>query len=306
MDARDPAGARSEPAAAARTAAAAPARAGRTRFLADRGEPGGGHRGRARRARRRAARGDRARGRRPRAARAGCDAVAASLLPAAVAEVLGPAGMRLGSGAGTVSFAARCVFDGRVVPHLVVQTPEGPVTVLVLSHRTVARPVRFDEQGYAGIVLPAPRGSIAVVGQDVRRPRRHRAAGLRRRGLRRLAARSLPGEQRDARTRPWPPSASAACSGGRIRRRSSANCQGGLIVTSPEPFSPARESSGCTHSSATSTRFAPASTIRRCSRAATDAQLDRVPGHQHALRPARRGGQRAPPRRASKSASCSS
>ena len=90
-----------------------------------------------------------------------------SLPPAAVAEVLGPARMRLGSGAGAVSFAARCVFDGRVVPHLVVQTPEGPVTVLVLSHRTVSRPVRFDEQGYAGIVLPAPRGSIAVVGRDV-------------------------------------------------------------------------------------------------------------------------------------------
>jgi len=90
-------------------------------------------------------------------------------LPAgAIDEVLGPAGMRLGPDAGTVSFAARCVVDGRVVPHLVVRTPEGPVTVLVLSHRTVARPVRFDEQGYAGVVLPAPRGAIAVVGRDVR------------------------------------------------------------------------------------------------------------------------------------------
>ena len=92
----------------------------------------------------------------------------APLRPAAVDEVLGPAGMRLGRGAGAVSFAARCVFDGRVVPHLVVQTPEGPVTVLVLSHRTISRPVRFDEQGYAGVVLAAPRGSIAVVGQGVR------------------------------------------------------------------------------------------------------------------------------------------
>jgi hypothetical protein len=92
----------------------------------------------------------------------------APLASAAVDAVLGPAGMRLGPGAGTVSFAARCVFGGRVVPHLVVRTPEGPVTVLVLSHRTVSRPVRFDEQGYAGVVLPAPRGSIAVVGRDVR------------------------------------------------------------------------------------------------------------------------------------------
>jgi len=91
----------------------------------------------------------------------------APLSAADIDAVLGPAGMRLGAGAGAVSFAARCVFDGRVVPHLVVQTPQGPVTVLVLSHRTVRRALRIDEQGYAGVVLPAPRGSIAVVGQDV-------------------------------------------------------------------------------------------------------------------------------------------
>jgi hypothetical protein len=92
----------------------------------------------------------------------------APLPAAAVDAILGPQGMRVGPGAGTVSFAARCVFDGKVVPHLVVQTPEGPVTVLVLAHRKARRPMHFDEQGYAGVVLPAPRGAIAVVGRDVR------------------------------------------------------------------------------------------------------------------------------------------
>lgn len=92
---------------------------------------------------------------------------AAPLPAAAVAAVLGPSGMRLRDGAGSVSYAERCAFDGQVVPHLVVQRPEGPVTVLVLAHRTIARPVRFSQQGYAGVVLPAPRGAIAVVGQDI-------------------------------------------------------------------------------------------------------------------------------------------
>jgi hypothetical protein len=91
----------------------------------------------------------------------------AALPPAAVAAVLDPSGMRLGGGAGSVSFAARCVFDGQVVPHLVVQRPEGPVTVMVLGHRSIARPVRFSQSGYAGVVLPAPRGAIAVIGQDI-------------------------------------------------------------------------------------------------------------------------------------------
>jgi hypothetical protein len=89
-------------------------------------------------------------------------------LPAGeLAGVLDPAGLRLRPEVGEVTFAARCVFDGRVVPHLVVRTPEGPVTVFVLAHRSLGKPMRFDEQGYAGIALPAPRGAIAIVGQGV-------------------------------------------------------------------------------------------------------------------------------------------
>ena len=91
----------------------------------------------------------------------------APLPPAALAAVLGPDGMRLKPSAGEVTFAARCVFDGRVVPHLVVRTPAGPVTVLVLRHRSIGRPMHIDEQGYQGVVMPAPRGAIAVVGRGV-------------------------------------------------------------------------------------------------------------------------------------------
>jgi hypothetical protein len=89
------------------------------------------------------------------------------LAPYDAASVLGPDGMRLKPGIGYVSFAARCTFDGRVVPHLVVRTPEGPVRVLILRHRTLDKPLRIDEQGYEGVVLPAPKGSIAVVGRGV-------------------------------------------------------------------------------------------------------------------------------------------
>ncbi len=91
----------------------------------------------------------------------------APLAPVALAAVLDPEGTRLRPGIGDVTFAARCVFDGHVVPHLVVRTPEGPVTVLMLRHRTVAEPLRIDEQGYRGVVLPAPKGAIAVVGTGI-------------------------------------------------------------------------------------------------------------------------------------------
>jgi hypothetical protein len=89
------------------------------------------------------------------------------LAPEAVAEVLDPGGARLREEAGPVTFAKRCFFDGHWVPHLVVQTDAGPVTVFLLSHRDVAAATRIDEQGFSALVLPAPQGSIAVVGRNV-------------------------------------------------------------------------------------------------------------------------------------------
>jgi len=85
--------------------------------------------------------------------------------PGALAGVLDPEGARLRP-VGNVTFAARCVYEGHVVPHLVVRMPQGPVTVLLLRHRSVSAKTRIAEQGYTGIVLPAPRGSIAIVGRD--------------------------------------------------------------------------------------------------------------------------------------------
>lgn len=72
--------------------------------------------------------------------------------------------MRLRPEAGTVSYAQSCLFRGHRVPHLVVQTDMGPVTVMVLVHESVSRPTTFDEEGYRGVLLPvAGHGSIAVL-----------------------------------------------------------------------------------------------------------------------------------------------
>lgn len=72
--------------------------------------------------------------------------------------------LRLSGGAGTVSYAASCAFRGHHVPHLVIQTKSGPVTVMVLVHENVSKPVPFDEQGYRGVIVPAAgHGSLAVL-----------------------------------------------------------------------------------------------------------------------------------------------
>lgn len=84
--------------------------------------------------------------------------------PGRVERVLARGGIRLRPEIGTVSYASTCTFRGRRVPHLVVQTAAGPVTVMVLGNEKVEAPVRFDEQGYSGTIMPAGPGSIAVVG----------------------------------------------------------------------------------------------------------------------------------------------
>ncbi|MGE3597131.1 MAG: DUF3379 family protein [Dehalococcoidia bacterium] len=87
--------------------------------------------------------------------------------PERLNDVLARSGVRLKSGAGPVSYAMSCWFRGHYVPHLVVQTDGGPVTVLLLTQEegVTAREV-FDEGGFHGVVLPAPRGAIAVLGRD--------------------------------------------------------------------------------------------------------------------------------------------
>jgi hypothetical protein len=85
----------------------------------------------------------------------------------ALNDVLRDSNLRLSAGAGIVSYAASCAFRGHRVPHLVVQTPSGPVTVMVLVHEVASRPTQFDEQGYRGTIVPMPgHGSLAVLMQD--------------------------------------------------------------------------------------------------------------------------------------------
>jgi hypothetical protein len=72
--------------------------------------------------------------------------------------------MRLKPNAPTVTYSSPCLFRGHRVPHLVVQSPDGPVTVMVLSHEAVRVATHFDEQGYRGTIVPMPgHGSLAVL-----------------------------------------------------------------------------------------------------------------------------------------------
>jgi Protein of unknown function (DUF3379) len=88
-----------------------------------------------------------------------------SVTAADVKETLARAGVAIDLDSDKVMYAHSCLFRGHVVPHLVVSTPQGPVTVMVLPHESVQHRTSFHENGMSGVITPAPHGSLAVIMQ---------------------------------------------------------------------------------------------------------------------------------------------
>lgn len=89
-------------------------------------------------------------------------------MPAAsIASVLGTAGVEFDARMPIV-YAAPCPFRGRRIAHLVVQTAHGPLTVMLLPHVNVTRREKFSEDGLDGMLLPAGKGSVAVLARGAK------------------------------------------------------------------------------------------------------------------------------------------
>jgi Protein of unknown function (DUF3379) len=73
------------------------------------------------------------------------------------------AGVELDITSDRISYAQSCWFRNHYVPHLVIQTAQGPVTVLILRNQHVSARRTFHEDGMTGVIVPAPQGSIAVL-----------------------------------------------------------------------------------------------------------------------------------------------
>jgi hypothetical protein len=80
-----------------------------------------------------------------------------------IGQALNGAGVALDVTSDKITYAQSCWFHGHYVPHLVVQTAQGPATVLILRHEQVRGPRSFREAGMNGVIVPAHSGSIAVL-----------------------------------------------------------------------------------------------------------------------------------------------
>ena len=82
---------------------------------------------------------------------------------AGIEHALRGAGVQLAITSDRIRYAQSCWFRGHYVPHLVLETARGQVTVLLLRHEHVSARRAFHEAGMTGVIVPAERGSIAVL-----------------------------------------------------------------------------------------------------------------------------------------------
>lgn len=82
------------------------------------------------------------------------------------AKVLRSSHVSLNDDIGEVAHAGLCLFRGNLVAHLVVTTGSGAVTVLLLPDEHLGEATPINEEGFVGTIVPAGKGSIAVIGQD--------------------------------------------------------------------------------------------------------------------------------------------
>lgn len=84
----------------------------------------------------------------------------------ALQEVTGPAAAEVDDGLGLVSYAMSCEINGNLIPHLVVQGKNGPVTILILPNEDVRKAFELQSADFHGTILPVgKRGSVAIIGR---------------------------------------------------------------------------------------------------------------------------------------------
>lgn len=75
-------------------------------------------------------------------------------------------GGRLNGPIGKVSFLGRCIVGSATGIHLVLNTPQGLVTVILLPSQAISQPSTLADSHYHGILYPSEKGSIAIIAEQ--------------------------------------------------------------------------------------------------------------------------------------------
>ena len=80
-----------------------------------------------------------------------------------ISAALEPVGLDLAGDIGNVTYVGRCMVQGKVLAHIVVQGETAPVTVFLIGEQLVTDRAAIRGNRYSGIVVRQGAGTIAIV-----------------------------------------------------------------------------------------------------------------------------------------------
>ena len=81
-------------------------------------------------------------------------------------KLLQTAGTELQQGLGRIHYAGICQLPKQTGVHLVLEGKGGPVTVIFMPGEQVANRSTIKDDRFRGVIVPTPKGSMAIVGED--------------------------------------------------------------------------------------------------------------------------------------------
>ncbi|MEO5698937.1 MAG: DUF3379 family protein [Casimicrobiaceae bacterium] len=69
---------------------------------------------------------------------------------------------------GTIRYIGTCPFGGVIAHHVVVTSPTGKVTLLLLPDRSLSAPASASSRGFRALVKPVKGGSVAIIANTAR------------------------------------------------------------------------------------------------------------------------------------------
>lgn len=88
--------------------------------------------------------------------------------PAELVRAVQTLGLDLPSQLGEVRYIGTCPFQGTIAHHVIVTTPQGKATLLLLPDKPIERRGVASARGLRSVIKPAGRGSAAIISESSR------------------------------------------------------------------------------------------------------------------------------------------
>jgi hypothetical protein len=88
--------------------------------------------------------------------------------PQVLAAVAREMGVSLPEQLGEVHYVGTCPFGGATAHHVLVKSPHGKVTLLLIPERPIASRLAAASRGLEAAIIPAASGSVAIIGGSTR------------------------------------------------------------------------------------------------------------------------------------------